>query len=214
MVPSVGVIIDIVRSRALEDRAAAQQAIHKVFDEAHLVVRPSIPLWATSGDEFQVVYSNTRDAMAVTALVRLLLPPGVDCRFGLGEGEIRIVETTAQGQSIQDGSAWWRAREAIDVAHALEDRGQRYARTAFRGEDAAGEELTNAYALLRDHTISRMTPRERRIAAGLLRGRGQDEIAAQEKISQSAVSQNAQKSGAAALRWGFSALVASPRDGR
>lgn len=205
---AVAVIIDIVGSRDLADRVGAQQAVRDAFDAAHRHVEPTMPLWATSGDEFQAVYSGIRDALVATALVRLLLIGGVDCRFGLGIGEIRIVETTQQGLSIQDGSAWWRAREAIDAAHDLQSRGQRAVRTAVRGPEPEAEAMMNAYAVLRDHTISRMTPRERRIAASLLQGDTQQEIAAREKISQSAVSQSAHKSGAAALALGLGFLSA------
>jgi DNA-binding CsgD family transcriptional regulator len=54
--------------------------------------------------------------------------------------------------------------------------------------------------------VHRMKARERRLAAGLLQGRTQAELASQEGISQSAVSQSLQRSGASALRAGLDAL--------
>lgn len=207
----VGVITDIVRSRELSDRAGAQAAIRACFDRAHTVAPAVEPLWATAGDEFQSVYARVEDALVTTLLVRTLLPEGLDCRFGIGEGDIRRVESGANGHDIQDGPAWWNAREAITAVHAMQDRGQAGLRTWFVGNDPAQQGLVNALLLGRDHVVSRMKSRERRLAAEYFAGRTQQAIAQSEKISQAAVSQNLRRSGATALALGMDVLKAGPR---
>jgi DNA-binding CsgD family transcriptional regulator len=59
---------------------------------------------------------------------------------------------------------------------------------------------------LRDHLISAMKPRERRVAAASLLGDAQADIAEAEGITQSAVSQSLRRSGGAALLAGHHAM--------
>ncbi|WP_165064481.1 SatD family protein [Marisediminicola senii] len=200
----VALIVDIVRSRDLADRGTGQRSIHTAFDAASDAARPVEPLWATVGDEFQAVYDSVPDALRATTVVRLALPADVDCRFGLGLGETRAVvdgDTRGRDGSIQDGSAWWCARRAIDEAHRREHGHHPFARSWFFAVDpddaAAG--VVNAYLLMRDQAIGAMNPRERRLAAGTLLGRPQSDLARDEGITQSAVSQNLRRSGGAAL---------------
>jgi hypothetical protein len=202
-VKQVGVITDIVRSRDLANRSEGQASIHRCFEEAHRIVRPVEPLWATAGDEFQSVYATVEQAVTVTMLVRTLLPDDVDCRFGLGRGEIRHIEGGGQGHTIEDGPAWWSARDAISSVHRMQDHGQRYLRTWFAGEAQDQPEFVNAFLASRDHLLSRMKARERRIAAAYLFGQTQSEIARAERMSQSAVSQGLRRSGATALALGL-----------
>lgn len=203
----IAVIVDIVGSRLLADRATAQEAIHAAFADAHRVVHPVEELWATVGDEFQTTYAHLHQAILATALVRLSLPGDLDCRFGLGWGEVRQVERTTEGGGIQDGSAWWNAREAISAARGRERGGHPYTRTWFVSADSRWTALVNAYLLGRDHTIARMKTRERRLALGLFSGLTQESIARSEGITQSAVSQGLQRSGATALALGMDLLL-------
>jgi hypothetical protein len=66
-------------------------------------------------------------------------------------------------------------------------------------DDGPATAVPNGLLLIRDHVIARMKARERRIAAGLLMGRTQVDLGAEEGIGQSAVSQSAHRSGAAEL---------------
>lgn len=190
------VIVDIVGSRRAVDRAAVQADVHTAFETADQYILPLSPLWSTAGDEFQAVYASVEAACAATTLVRVHAGV-VDVRFGLGVGTSSVVSGQADEVPIYDGSAWWNAREAIDEVHRLAGRSGS-ARTWLTGErpDTAN---VNAALLLRDHVIDLMKPRERRIAAALLAGRLQSEIAETEGITQSAVSQSARRSGAATL---------------
>lgn len=206
MPESVALIVDIVDSRSLENRSRAQRDIRASFADAHRRFTPEKDLWATVGDEFQARYSSIGAAMGATALVRLTLPDAIDCRFGLGLGASHDVEHGENGEPIQDGSAWWRAREAIVSAHTLADHGHPYLRTWVVTDNPGMAAAFNALLLQRDHAIGRMKARERRLAASILRGRTQKEIAAEEAITQSAVSQNLQRSGATALMAGLDLL--------
>jgi hypothetical protein len=206
MADSYAVIVDIVGSRRLDDRGSAQRAIRSAFDDADTPFPSEKAIWATAGDEFQVRYARLADALGAVALVQLTLPDGLDCRYGIGRGDSRVVEDRDDGQPIQDGSAWYHARDAIDEAHRLADHGHPFARTWFSCDDTLLTAAVDAWLLQRDQVVHRMKARERRLAAGLLQGRTQAELASQEGISQSAVSQSLQRSGASALRAGLDAL--------
>lgn len=192
MQSQVAVIVDIVRSRSIADRAAAQSAVRAAFALADDTITPERTLWWTAGDEFQALYASVADACAATTIVRAALAEDLDLRFGFGEGEVHAVATTAEG-TIYDGSAWWNAREAIEEA---ERRGVRSgtARTWLISDGDSNS--VNAALLTRDHIITSMKARERRILAAMLAGRTQIEIAEAEGITQSAVSQSAGRSGA------------------
>ena len=113
-------------------------------------------------------------------------------------GEARTVGRQA---TIQDSSAWWFAREATVEAHSREDKSNPYLRTWFTSDGSRPETAVtvNSYLLVRDYTIRRTRPRERRLAAGALVGRRQADLAAAERISHPVVSQSLQRSGGAAL---------------
>lgn len=209
---NVAVLVDIVRSRELDDRAGAQGAVRRAFDLAGHGSEAGVvrSLWPTVGDEFQAVYTDVAAALRATAVVRLALPEEVDCRFGLGRGDIREIEQSGSG-SIQDGSAWWNARAAIEEAHRREDRRNPYLRGWFVSDDRSGDGVVNAYLLMRDALIGGMGPRERRLAGGVMLGRAQSELAGEEGISQSAVSQRLRKSGGAALLAAHQELAVSER---
>lgn len=202
MSTAVAIIVDIVRSRELSDRASAQRAVLSALEDACEGIDLLQAPWATVGDEFQVLVGTVADALRITALTRLLLPVKLDCRFGVGLG---AAETIAEGQNgpIHDGSAWWSAREAIEHTHRIEQRAAPFARTWFRLDSAIAPSVDttviNSHLLLRDHLIDAMSARSRRLTAGSLRGIPQSELGRAEHISQSAVSQNLKNSGGAAL---------------
>lgn len=218
--PVLALIVDIVDSRHLEDRLAAEREIREAFllAEGHVTFIRS--LWPTVGDEFQAVLPSVGEALLATSVVRLALAQSVDVRFGLGWGDARPIDEQAP-DGTQDGSAWWRAREAISSAGHRQKSGSPYVRSWFADgaarpseqarecswssceADLTGASVVNSYLLMRDQLISTMKPRSRRLALGALLGRTQTEQAAEEGIGQGAVSQNLSKSGGAALRDGL-----------
>ena len=199
-VPRVAVIVDLVDSKRVVDRRAVQEEVLRAFALADKHVNVGEPLRATVGDEFQAVYPTLVAALEVTLLARLMLPEGVDCRFGMGRGEIVDVGDGVGGV-IQDGSGWWLARNAIDEAHRREDSRTPSLRGWFRaeGDNSALEALVNSYLLSRDHIVGAMTQRARRLTVGTMLGRLQGELADEEGISQSAVSQALRRSGGGSL---------------
>ncbi|VEG26368.1 Uncharacterised protein [Actinomyces howellii] len=202
-------IADIVGSRRLPDRARAQESVTAALEQARLGLSMSQDPYATVGDEFQAVAVDLAGALTLTLRTHLLLPDGLALRFGVGAGEVSALSPGA-GAPIQDGSAWWAAREAIDLAHGLQERGRSFARTWLRVADGAGtlvdptptaqgEAVANAMLLLRDQAVSRMRARQRRVLAGLLMGATQVEVARRERLSQQAVSEFVRGPGAAVL---------------
>jgi len=209
---TVAVIADIVGSRLLADRAGAQRAIeHAVARAESDVPLATQGLAAVVGDELQGEYPRVGEALAGLLLIRLALPDGVDCRFGLGVGQVRPLDGGVR--RIPEGPAWWAARDAIEQVERLQQRAAPFVRTRValaEGEDAsmtATVALANAYALSRDQIVSAMTERTRRLTYGRCLGRSQRELAADEGITQSAVSQALASAGAAAVVEGFGALI-------
>ena len=129
----VAVIVDLVDSRRISDRRVTQVAILAAFARVDDVVIHDQPLHATVGDEFQGLYPTLALALEGTLLARLALPAGIDCRFGLGLGDAVDVGPGVGG-AVQDGSAWWGARKAIDEAHARENSRTPSVRSWFRSE--------------------------------------------------------------------------------
>ncbi|MDN4641015.1 SatD family protein [Agreia sp. PsM10] len=208
-------IIDVSRSREHPDRRALQRELQRVFAEINDIEPGEQLIEPTVGDEFQAVYSDLGRALRATMLTQLFLPVGIECRFGLGSGEMRAVGEGVVG-AVQDGSAWWRAREAVNEARKHEYSKLGFVRTWFRATDAEtrdsgilGEEsLVNAYLLSRDHIIGSMSARACRLFRGHLLGGTQARLAEDEGITQSAVSQSLAKSGANALAASESLLLA------
>ncbi len=207
---AVGIIADIVGSRDLTDRAAAQRAIYQAFADADASVPAVRQAWATVGDEFQLIAATWQDALRITVRVQAGLPDELRLRFGIGVGQINTVDEGETGP-IQDGSAWLNARQAIETIEAHQQRRDEVL-TGFLADDP---ELTAAVAtqlVLRDHILARMKTRERRLFAALLMGSTQQDAAREESISQAAVSQALHRSGAMALLDADAELAAAPSD--
>lgn len=195
---AVALIADIVGSRSLADREAAQEAALRSFRQVEERWHPEVPAYATVGDEFQAVFSSVEHAIFSTTVLLLLLPAELELRFGLGVGDDRVLDTSGSS-AIRDGSAWWRAREAIDAVKQAERSGRSQARTGFLHDGGPGERSTRGLLLLRDHVIGGMRPRDRRIALAGLDDVPQARTAAAEGIGQSAVSQIWHRSGAVSI---------------
>lgn len=205
------VIADIVGSRKLHDRTAAQaildETIARVETDHPLAVQALTP---TVGDEQQAVYRRVEDAVTALLMIQLTLPDGLAFRFGIGVGAISGVDS-AHGE-LTDGPGWWAAREAIDIVHARERRAVPRTRTwivGAPGQDEAMESslaATNAYLLARDELVGAMSERERRLTYGRLIGRSQSELALLEDITQPSVSKSLRSAGAAAIIEGLATI--------
>ena len=207
----IAVIADIVGSRRLSDRAAAQQvleeAVARVEGDLPLATQPLTP---TVGDEQQGVYATLGDALTSLLMLQLALPDGISFRFGIGIGQIRAIES-AHGD-LSDGPGWYAARDAIETVHSREQRAMPRMRTWIVGAPGQDEVMqisiaaSNAYLLARDELVGAMSERERRLTYGRLTGASQAELAEQEGVSQPSVSKSLRRAGAAALIEGVAQL--------
>lgn len=206
----IAVIADIVGSRKLSDRAAAQrvfdETIVRVERDAPLATRPLTP---TVGDEQQAVYPDLPAALVSLLMLQLALPDGSAFRFGIGIGDIRPIDSD-HGE-LSDGPGWWAARDAIDTVHAREQRAVPRMRTWIVGAPGQDEVMettiaaSNAYLLARDELVGAMSERERRLTYGRLTGASQQDLAAQEGISQPSVSKSLRSAGSTSLIEGVKA---------
>ncbi|WP_020691710.1 SatD family protein [Aeromicrobium massiliense] len=198
----VACIVDLVGSRRQGDRGAVQRALDVALAHVNEVAPGLEPLAPTVGDECQGVFPDVATALRASLLLRLALPGELDCRVGLGAGTVEDVGAGPYGR-LQDGPAWWAARDAIVEAKRRESGRHRSLRSWYAvgddAHDALPADVVNAYLLCRDQLVAGMNDRARRILAGVLEGRTQVQIAQDEQVSQSAVSQSLQRSGAVAV---------------
>ena len=208
---TVAVIADIVGSRKLPDRAAAQHELDAAIDRAE-AARPLAlqRLAPTVGDELQGVYRSLGDAVISTLMLQLALPAGIECRFGVGVGELTTIPT-AKG-AVSEGPGWWAAREAIDLVHEKQQRTAPLARTwivAASGQDEVMSSTIgplNSYLLVRDQLVGSMSERERRLTYGRAIGTSQRDLAIEEGISQPSISKSLRAAGSAAILDGLRLL--------
>ena len=210
------VIADIVGSRTLTNRPDAQRTFEETFEKASQGLTLLEAPYATVGDEFQAVANSLEDALLLTLRSQLLLPAQLQLRFGIGAGRIEELPGGVHGHprpraadvaSLQDGSAWWAARAAINRAHQVQDSSNPFIRTWFIADSSVEATISpnyqtcvNALLSLRDHAILKLSARHRRITASLLLGKTQVEIARVEKLSQQAISDFARGSGAGLIQ--------------
>src|SRR3954470_18979936 len=167
---------DIVGSRRVADRRAAHRALNRgLRDVAADAIDP--PAF-TVGDEFQGSYPTVGAAIDAALSLRLAVATGIDVRFGIGWGEVTVLDASA---GIQDGPGWWAAREAIQwTASAQRQPGLALARAAFRAQSdsRADVDAINAAMLCRDHLLGSFDERSLRILKGLLTNQTKKDIAA------------------------------------
>lgn len=184
---------DVVGSRHAADR----KALHRELSAALSAVAEGAldaPAF-TVGDEFQGSFSRVGQALAAAWAIRVAVAPGIDVRFGIGWGEVSVLDAAT---GIQDGPGWWAARAAIEsTADTQRQPGLAQVRITFRSQDPTGPsaDLVNAALMCRDHMFGSLDERSVRILRGLMSHRSKKELAAAEQISPSAVSQRAGRDG-------------------
>ncbi|WP_370248197.1 SatD family protein [Nocardioides sp.] len=189
------VIGDVVASRRQSDRAGLHARLVALLEESNR--RWGTDLRLTVGDEYQGTVPGLGVACALTLHLRLALLPDVDVRHGIGWGATAVLDP---GAGIEDGPGWWAARAAIEeVATAQRTPATRAVRTAVRAAEAQGAPpaallaAVSAALLGRDALLDGLDARGLSVVRGLLRGMTQQEIAAQEGVSASAVSQRVRR---------------------
>ena len=124
--------------------------------------------------------------------MRLAAAPTIDIRFGIGWGDVIVLD-----ERIQDGPGWWAAREAIEqTATAQRQPGLALVRTTFCSNGGRTDvDAINAALMCRDHLLGSLDDRSLRILKGLMNNQAKKDIARAEGISPSAVSQRAGRDG-------------------
>ncbi|MGO1489549.1 MAG: SatD family protein [Arachnia sp.] len=167
---------DLVHDALLEALRHTNEQVHHLDD-----------LRVTVGDEIQGVYETLGGALEAASLVSDELFGIADMRFGVGGGDIRIIDAE---RGIQDGNAWWLAREAIDFAEDLSRQsGYEGVRTAIRDQRPISTPAADALVRLVDIHVAGLKGGARRSLIGLLRGLENAEVARTEGISASANTQ-------------------------
>lgn len=189
---------DVIGSRRSGDRASVHRELTAAVREADEATDPVRPTVVLSGDEIQGLHPRLGGAVRASFAIRLRVHP-TQIRFGIGWGPVQQL-----GEGVEDGAGWWSARSAITSVHELEAKAAtRAVRTCFMpAEDAAGPvapEAVNAALLCRDQVLAGLDGRDIRIVTALMRGRSQTEIAADEGVSVSAVSQRISRKGIGVL---------------
>ncbi len=190
--PSVVVIGDVVGSRNAADRGVLHSILTRALAEVN--DRWDADLRITVGDEYQGTVASVGVATELTLALQLALLPEHDVRHGIGHGATTVLD---EGEQIEDGPGWWVARDAIDeVKERAARAATATARTAYASAD--DEEPTGALEaalLARDELVGRLDERSLSVLRGLLDGRTQREIAADEGVSASAISQRVRRDG-------------------
>ncbi len=179
-------LVDQVESR-LSDRAATHPRILAAIAATNEAIPPLDALRVTVGDELQGIYATLGDALAASYRIRTELFGHAELRFGIGIGDVEVID---RERGIQDGSAWWRAREAIEEVEALaSDSGAAGLRTGIRDEREDANPLTISTVRLIDANIFRLRAGAREALASLLAGLDNQTAAKRAGITPSANSQ-------------------------
>lgn len=199
--PIATLIGDVVGSRDVADRVHLHDRILAAVSAVNEQLEPVVPLRITVGDEYQGGFATVGEALVAALRLRLLVLPEFDLRHGVGWGSTTVLSNEPR---VEDGPGWWAAREAIGAVAGKAGPGATgVLRTAYRRAEGCDEgpepAAINAALASRDALVAAASPRSWGVLRGLLSGMSQREIAAEEGISASAVSQRIRRDGLAAL---------------
>ncbi|NYF99336.1 SatD family protein [Janibacter cremeus] len=194
----VTLIGDVVSSRSAPDRRELHALLQETLTAVTAATAPIHPLRITVGDEFQGAWERRGQALHAAFLLRLTLLPRVETRYGLGRGEVTDLE---QDGTVQDGPGWWSAREAITTTKGAEADVRSdglVVRTRWHEGGPTGLAV-DAAVRHRDLLVAGLDERSLRLLRGLLLERTQRTLAAEERISPTAVSRRVHRDGLAQL---------------
>lgn len=203
----VALLGDVVHSRD-SPRFLIHGALLSAIEITNATVPSLDPLRVTVGDEFQGIYARLGDSIAATMLLRDDMLGTAELRVGLGGGEVQVVDAR---RGIQDGSAWWNAREAIVMAKALSHRpGYHATRTALIDDRDVANPLVDPLLRLLDARLAELREGTRRTWRDFRRGLSNREAATLEGVSPAAVSQRILNANLRPLKEVVDALTALP----
>jgi hypothetical protein len=195
----IAVIGDVVESRKIKQREAAQQGLQELLAFLNAAFGKGVlaPFSLSRGDEIQAL------------VVRADILPGVlwhaasrfrhsAIRFGFGLGHLATPLAPLPMQT--DGPAWWAARKAVENAAATRRNGG-----VWRGFGTNDPVLT-AFGTLLDHIRGRLTQRQRAVVEQLRSGADMVQAAERLGITKQAVSGIVAAAGWRAYQEGENAL--------
>lgn len=193
------IIGDIVESKRTEQRDSLQHLFVEVLDIANQTTAPSTTLRITRGDEFEGSYETVAAAWAATLRLRLLMRErGEDLWLSVAWGEVTAFPGS-ENAAIQDGPAWWAARDALtELKQSSRQRVPENRRTVFT-VDHPSRSLLQAASDLRDEVISRLDQSDAAITLGLMGGTTQASIAERLEVTPGVVSRRAHRNGLLSL---------------
>jgi len=187
-VPCIAVIGDVVHSRQIRDRNAAQAELVSLLDSINDRFHTTLlaPFRISSGDEIQALFA------AGHALPDLVWESFTDfahpIRYGIGRGELNT--ELGPDPRLTDGPAWWNARSAIRLSVATKRTGG-----VFIGFGERQDITLTALGTLLQHVRSGLTKRQATVLSLLRSGGDMVRIAEQLKITRQAVSRTASSAG-------------------
>lgn len=194
----VALLTDLVGSRAAPDRVALHRRLSDALELANQRHCPIDPLRVTAGDEAQGVFATFGDALGATFTIRLALQVDDGIRFGLGRGAVSVIDPET---GVQDGSAWWAARRAIETVEARAHGARHALRTGLASAEEARAVPPELFAAVGavDALLAPLDAVDRVVLTALLAGELQSDAAARLGLTPSAVSQRVARKGLAVL---------------
>lgn len=210
MAERVTLLGDVVQSRHHRDRQQLHDTLELVLQKVNDRSPTDQPLGLTVGDEFQGSYPTLGEALSALVTTRSLASPDTDVRFGVGRGDVLVLDARS---GIQDGPGWWAAREAIDHVKAQSAKtGWERLRSAYRapGADPATTAAVNAALVCQDLVLGSWHSTDWSIVRGLMAQHTQAEIAVDLGVSRQAVQQRRKAAGMPMLLQGQEWLKGLP----
>lgn len=195
--PYVAIIGDIKGSRKIQNRAIVQEELKQALAGINEQYSNDIAskFTVTLGDEFQGLLYSGANTMSIVLDIERRMDP-IRARFGIGVGEIStdIDRELAIGA---DGSAYYKAREAIEYLKRKEKRnksGEADIRLEVDGTEHMTVELINTILSLMTAIKTSWTDRQRQAIWDMLEHQdSQSDVAQRLGIAQSSVQKNLTK---------------------
>jgi len=188
--PYVAVIGDIVASKTIIDRAAAQEKLSRTLSKVNAEYAGDIAskFMITLGDEFQGLLKTGAHAVDIAERIgRALYPMRV--RFGIGAGPITTAIDTERPLGA-DGPAYYHARAAISAIKAAEHKRMEPPsdiRTGIEGYPDVAEAV-NTILMLNATLKTRWAERQREVITVYMESGGtQSDVARKLGVHQSSV---------------------------
>lgn len=191
---------DVVDSRSYANQERLFDDITEGLLWLNDQIAGSSPAQLMTGDEFQLTFSEPKEALLATTLLALRMADTCRFRFGIGAGS--IISDQRRHPAAQSGTAWWRAREAINKVGEIQKSGRKWPSTMssyYIGDGSALDQYINGFLLCRDQIVDRLDSKDARITLALFMGEKQNDTARVLGISQSRISSRQRANGPSAI---------------